>query len=177
MQVKCILSIIIVVVSTLLPARLLAQESMQSHIPLYVSVGAEAGTASHDVSPMAFNAALGWRFQPRMYVFAQVSGLIGLDNRLNQHTYSRTTNIGGGIGYNILPNHFLISGLDLKCSVTTSIGNYEWKNTAYKIGVTIPLAKKSVIKPALDLSYTYYDSRTSALPNVSSVSGGISIYF
>lgn len=177
MQVKCFLSIILVVASTLLPARLLAQNSIQSHIPLYVSVGAEAGTASHDVSPMAFNAALGWRFQPRMYVFAQVAGLIGLDNRLNQKAYSSTTNIGGGIGYNILPNHLLFSGLDLKCSVTASVGNYEWKNTAYKIGVTIPLTKKSLIKPALDLSYTFYNSRTSALPNISSVSGGISIYF
>lgn len=177
MQITRLLSIILVVVSTLLPVRLPAQDSTKPHIPLYVTVGADAGTSSHDVSPMAFNAALGWRFQPRMYLFAQVSGIIGLDNRLNQHAYSRTANIGGGVGFNLLPDKFLFSGLDLKCSVTTSVGNYEWKNTAYKVGITIPLARKSLIKPALDLSYTYYDSRTSVIPNVSSVSGGISIYF
>ena len=69
---------------------------------LVLELGVGAGTSHDDVRPMELFVNAGYRFIPRMYVFAHAGGMFGLGEKTGgTRAYTRTPLLGGGLGYTL----------------------------------------------------------------------------
>lgn len=76
-----------------------------------------AGTKNKGMSPMSLNFNVGYNFTPRFYAFAKAEGVIGLYDKDGVKTYTKGTDLGGGVGVKLFNPSKASEGLDFRASV------------------------------------------------------------
>lgn len=130
---------------------------------LMLEMGFDATTKQHDVSPFGVSVNAGYRFTPRLYAYARYQGTIGLYENGDIRTYAKTQNVGGGIGY-VVHKETRQSRTDLwslRAQMTGSIGNVDWKNTTYDIGLYWQSKSKcGKVAPTVGIGFRHTNSHT-----------------
>lgn len=134
--------------------------------------GVSAHSRYKDIRPLALDLNLGLEFAKRFYVFASNEDYLGLYRADGEKNYFNTYNLGGGISYSLInkakDSNGNLHSLAVKGSVTTSVGNTDWKNTAYTAGLYYRIAHVSAIgAPRIGIGYRYLKSRTTGISDYS----------
>ena len=136
---------------------------------LVLELGVTAGTSYKDLRPLELNVNAGYRFIPRMFAFIHAGteyGLYNGDNKVKTYTHSQL--LGGGLGYTFYKEKYL--NIDVRCMVSSSIGNADWKQTVYDAGVTFNIRGFVV-----GLGYRHINSRSSMIKDYNGMYGTIGI--
>ena len=134
---------------------------------LVAELNVGVGTKCHGVSPLELSANLGYRFIPRMYAF--VRGLYGLSDDNHGQTYSKSCVLGGGLGYTLYQVDNV--GVDLRGTVSSSIGDADWKHVVYDAALIFHVGGK--LKMNLGLGFRHINSRTAGVGNYNGFYGTI----
>ena len=130
---------------------------------LVLELGVGAGTSHDDVRPMELFANAGYRFIPRMYVFAHAGGMFGLGEKTGgTRAYTRTPLLGGGLGYTLCSGDGV--ALDVRGSAASSLGKADWKGVAYDAGLFLRVGSCGY-KFNIGLGYRHFNSRSAGIGN------------
>lgn len=99
---------------------------------LFLEVGMNGGVKNKGMAPLSLNANFGYNFSSRFYGFIKAEGVLGLYDKDGVKTYTRSQDLGGGLGVKLLNAKKSQDALDFRVSVVNSIGNCDWKHTAYE---------------------------------------------
>jgi hypothetical protein len=104
-------------------------------IPLHLELGLNGGTRSHEVQPFSAIFDLNYHIIPRLSIRAVSSGDYFLPKESVTKDYNYTINLGGGVGYTIVPaGSTMPMALEARAFVTTSLNSSYFKHTSYNIG-------------------------------------------
>jgi len=143
---------------------------------LYLDGSTVVTSKSKGFTTMGLDFHLGYKFIPSVYAFVAYNGGISLYKKDGVKDYFKSENLGGGVGYRYYLNGIDKSSLDFKASVTTSVGNVDWKNTTYTVGAYYRLPSRGVATQ-LGLGYRYMDSRTAGVSSRGGIFGSIGFSF
>lgn len=121
------------------------------------------------VSILSFGGNIGYEFLPKIYAFAHGESAIGLHNTGGAKTYTRTTNIGGGLGYKLFVSSITgktpsrDNSIDIYAMMAASVGNTEWKQTVYEAGFKLKIVKG--LSPTLGIGFRHTNSHTAGVSN------------
>ncbi len=138
------------------------------HDKIMLEMGFEAETKQHDIFPIGINVNIGYKFTSRLYAYGRYQGIVGLYDDSNFNTYTKTQNIGGGIGYIFhKEKHNAKTDLwSIRAQMTGSIGNPDWRNTTYDIGIFWQSKYGcSRLSPILGLGFRHTNSHTQGIKN------------
>lgn len=141
----------------------------------FIDLNVGAGTKCSGVTPMSLDANIGYRFFPRAYAFVRTGGLLGLgDEHEGVREYTRSPLLGGGLGYTLC--RMDMANIDVRSSVTSSVGNADWKHVAYEATLLFKLgACRS--KFYVGLGYRHISSRTAGIGTYNGLVGTLGIGF
>lgn len=135
-----------------------------------VEIGAKAGMRNKGTAPLSGNINLGYNFTPRFYAFVKAEGVIGLYNKDGEKTYTRSQDLGGGIGIKLLSPKTSKESLDLRFSVANSIGNATWKHTSYDANIIwYQNSHKKRCVPYIGIGFQHINSHTAGFANYNGV--------
>lgn len=115
-----------------------AQKDAKDNILWDVELG--LGTKYKGLQQANLSLDLGYRIADFVYPYFRTESSLMLYKRDGTKTYGNTWNIGGGAGFIVYKSNkqgkdsFTI---ELTGNVTTSVGNYDYKNTSYYGGVRL----------------------------------------
>jgi hypothetical protein len=89
-------------------------------------------------------------------------------------TYTRTPNLGGGLGYRFAPTDDLV--FELRSLVAASVDNKDWKQTVYDTKVLFGLSR-CIFRPTFGLGYRHIESHTTGIDNYNGLYASIGISF
>ena len=136
---------------------------------IVINLGVSAGTGCNNMHPLTLNADIGYRFIPRMYAFVHAGGLYGLSDDNHGQTYSKSCVLGGGLGYTLYQVDNV--GVDLRGTVSSSIGDADWKHVVYDAALIFHIGGK--LKMNLGLGFRHINSRTAGVGNYNGFYGTI----
>lgn len=136
---------------------------------LVAELNVGVGTKCNGVSPLELSANLGYRFIPHMYAFVHAGGLYGLSDDNHGQTYSKSCVLGGGLGYTLYQVDNV--GVDLRGTVSSSIGDADWKHVVYDAALIFHVGGK--LKMNLGLGFRHINSRTAGVGNYNGFYGTI----
>lgn len=136
---------------------------------IVINLGVSAGTGCSNMHPLTLNADIGYRFIPRMYAFVHAGGLYGLSDDNHGQTYSKSCVLGGGLGYTLYQVDNV--GVDLRGTVSSSIGDADWKHVVYDAALIFHVGGK--LKMNLGLGFRHINSRTAGVGNYNGFYGTI----
>lgn len=143
-----------------------------------VEVGANAGFKNKGYAPLTLNAALGYHITPRFYAFVKAEGMLHLYDKDGIKTYLRSQDLGGGLGVKLTNPKTCPDGVDLRVAVTNSIGNADWKHTAYDANmIWYANHKTKRVTPYLGVGFKHVKSHTAGIPNYNGVYVTVGIKF
>ena len=150
------------------------EESNASHYSilehLTFDLDATVGMENKGMTPTTLNFALGYQLTPRFFAFAKTEGSINLYKKDDVKTYFKSQALGGGLGFKLFNPKTTAQGVDLRLSVTNTIGNADWKYTSYNADLILyPNCKKSRSVPYIGLGFRHINSHTSGLDRKSVV--------
>lgn len=139
----------------------------------WVELGFSSQSKYHEIKPYATNFNFGFDLTKRLYIFISDENYLGLLKKDNNRDYFKAYNFGGGIGFSFLKNTIdqtdKESSIDVKTSITTSLGNADWKNTAYSVGLYFRRGYSCTnIKPYIGIGYKFINSHAEDLSDHSS---------
>lgn len=130
---------------------------------LVLELGVGAGTSHDDVRPMELFVNAGYRFMPRMYVFAHAGGMFGLGEKAGgTRAYTKTPLLGGGLDYTLFSGDGV--ALDVRGSAASSLGKADWKGVAYDAGLFLRVGSCGY-KFNIGLGYRHFNSRSAGIGN------------
>lgn len=135
----------------------------------YVEFEASSAFKQHHVTPLSASINVGINITSRFYGFVRLETPLGLYKKDDNKAYFNSTNLGGGLGYTLFYEHNTKDYicLDLRASVTNSIGNVDWKNTTYDIGLYVRTrTRKSDITPYAGIGFRYINSHTNDIRDI-----------
>ena len=159
------------------------EESNASHYSildhLTFDLDASVGMENKGMTPTTFNYALGYQLTPRFYAFAKAEGSINLYKKDDVKTYFKSQALGGGVGFKLFNPKTNTQGLDLRFSVTNTIGKTDWKYTAYNADLILypNNKKKRVFTPYISLGFKHINSHTPGLSNWNGIMATIGFRF
>lgn len=127
---------------------------------LVINLGVSAGTGCDNLRPLTLNADIGYRFVPRLYAFVHGEGIFGHRDAEGLKTYVTSQNLGGGLGYTFFKDEAM--AIDLRGTVSTSVGHADWKNVAYDLGVMCRVGR-GPLKFDFGVSFRHMSSRTAGM--------------
>ena len=127
---------------------------------IVINLGVSAGTGCNNMHPLTLNADIGYRFIPRMYAFVHGESIYGHCDADGLKTYVTSQNLGGGLGYTFYKDD--VTAIDLRATVSTSVGHADWKNVAYDLGVMFR-AGRGPLKFDFGVSFRHMSSRTAGI--------------
>lgn len=134
-----------------------------------------AGTKCSDVTPLILNMNFGYRFLPRAYAFVRYDGLFGMgEKHEGVRTYTKSTSLGGGLGYTF--SRVDMVDTDLRGSVTSSVGDVDWKHVAYDVTLLFKIGP-SRSKFYVGIGYRHVSSRTAGISGYNGVMGTLGFGF
>ena len=128
---------------------------------LYGHIGFGAGTKHDGMTPAEFSADLGYRFIPHMYAYFHAGELYGLYDKDHGQAYTKSTAIGGGLGYTLLKTGDGAFSMDLRGTVAAGVGNADWKHTSYDAALMFRVGRG--IKMDVSLGYRHVTSHTAGI--------------
>ena len=131
-------------------------------------------TKQHNINNLSLQTNIGYYVFPNLNIHATWEGNIGLLDKAGEKKYLRQSLLGGGLGYDIVKNNEL-GKFAVKAMCATTIGDSDWKQTIYNVGVQWKLKQR--LSPTLGLGFRHVNSRTSSMPNMNVVYGTIGIAF
>lgn len=144
----------------------------------YFDAGFEAGTPFKKLTPLSFDLTVGYRLTNTFGVFAKGKQLWGMYKDGDYRTYFDSRNLGGGVYYNFFKEAATANTWSANASVTTSIGNVNWKNTSYDIGVSYTIGGNGkALNTTFGLGYRFINSRTDGMNNWNGLFARIGIGF
>lgn len=148
---------------------------------LFVEMAAGTGLKQHDVTPVSYSLNIGYNISPKFYVFARMEGLYGLYQKNDIRVYNKSYNLGGGLGYNIWTDNSECklgkSAFDIRTSITSSVGNADWKNTTYDAGIFFYLKNGKDFSPIIGLGFRHVTSRTAGLRDYNCIYASVGLKF
>lgn len=170
-----------VCISLVLPMSALEQAS-ESHSSFLdkclLEVGVSVGMENKGYTPLTMNANLGYNFTPRFYGFVKAEGVLGLYDKGGVKTYTKSPSLGGGLGFRLTNPKTSSDNFDVRASVTNSIGNVDWKHTAYNVNVIwYGNASKKKSRPYLGVGFKHVKSHTAGVPNYNGIYATVGICF
>lgn len=141
-----------------------------------LELGVDAGSRQHDIAPMGVGVNVGYGLSSRFYLYARYQGMMGLYDNGDSKTYFNTQNIGGGVGFTFHKGTGKgDTGLwDLRAQITSSVGNVDWKNTSYDVGVYWRIkSKSSKVSPVLGIGFRHINSHTAGIRDCNCIYGTI----
>lgn len=140
----------------------------------WAEIGAGSSGKYHKLKPYTSDVNFGLDITKRFYMYISDENILCLRKKDGERNYFKSYNFGGGVGYSIFAfkSESKDSGLniDMKAQVTTSVGNADWKNTAYTIGMYYRFTYSCTdFQPYFGFGYKYIDSRETGLSNHSRV--------
>ncbi len=135
----------------------------------------------HNTKNLALGIDLGYKVLSRLSVLFCSEYRVGL-YKGDGNGYIESSNIGGGLSFSLVAPKYCTKWsetLDLVGKVTTSVGNLNWKNTAYDIGLRWHWGSKKAIGPMpfLSMGYTHINSHTTGICDYNLVYGALGILF
>ena len=127
---------------------------------IVINLGVSAGTGCNNMHPLTLNADIGYRFIPRMYAFVHGESIYGHCDADGLKTYVTSQNLGGGLGYTFYKDG--VTAIDLRGTVSTSVGHADWKNVAYDLGVMFRVGR-GPLKFDFGVSFRHMSSRTAGI--------------
>ena len=115
-----------------------AQKDAKDNILWDVELG--LGTKYKGLQQSNLSLELGYRIADFVYPYFRTESSLMLYKRDGTKTYGNTWNIGGGAGFIVYKSNKQGKDpftLELTGNVTTSVGNYDYKNTSYYGGVRL----------------------------------------
>lgn len=128
---------------------------------LYGHIGFGASTKHDGMTPAEFSADLGYRFIPRMYAFFHAGGLYGLYDKWHGQAYTKSTAIGGGLGYTLFKTDGGGLSMDVRGTVAAGVGNADWKHTSYDAALMFRIGRG--IKMDVSIGYKHVTSHTAGI--------------
>lgn len=158
-------------------ARTKSQEVKYKKIMAELDFG--AGLKQHNITPMFVGLNLGYYISPRLYAYARYEGLMGLSKVDGVQNYFKSTNLGGGIGYVLGVIKETNDMSSVRLQVTNSVGNVDWKNTTYTIGIYSHrrLTRNGSWTPVIGLGFKHINSHTIGIRDCNSVFATIGFGF
>ncbi len=138
-----------------------------------LSVG--VGTKCNDVTPLEFSGKLGYRFIPRMYAFVHAGGLYGMYGKDSGQRYTKSANLGGGLGYTLFQDKGEALQLDVRGTVAASVGNADWKHVLYDAALVFRVGRG--IKMDIGVGFRHVSSRTAGIGTYNGFYGTIGFGF
>lgn len=167
---KKIFSLFLLVLSVL-PIKAQEEKKTSSFMDkCLVEVGVNGGFKNKGYAPLTMNVNFGYHFVPRLYAFAKVEGMLHLYDKDGTKTYLRSQDLGGGLGVVLTNPKVNSDAVDLRVSLTNSIGNADWKHTAYDVNVIwyVRHAHKRCT-PYLGVGFKHINSHSAGIPNYNGV--------
>lgn len=154
-------------------------QALTDRIVLGLDCVGVTGHGGHRQTGLA--CSLGYEFVPCLYAFARWESLVGLHDVDGAQTYTNTGNLGGGLGFRLFTASVRSStpsrdnGIDIYATMMASVGNSEWKQTAYETGLKWRLVKG--LSPTLGLGFRHTNSHTAGIPNHNGLVASLGIRF
>ena len=95
-----------------------------------------------------------------MYAFVHGESIYGHCDADGLKTYVTSQNLGGGLGYTFYKDD--VMAIDLRGTVSTSVGHADWKNVAYDLGVMFRVGR-GPLKFDFGVSFRHMSSRTAGI--------------
>lgn len=120
------------------------------------------------ITPQTISLRMGYKPLPKLGVFTNIEGTIGLGDNVDGYGhYYGSNSIGGGLSYQILNSRegFLpgFRTLDIHATCGTTIGHRAWKYNLYEAGVTVGFWNRN--SPVLGVGYRILHSRSAGVDN------------
>lgn len=130
----------------------------------------------HNMQQMTSGMNIGYRFITRMYAYGTWNVVRGLYKDDVTKTYYDSNLLGGGIGFNVASFGKVFNrvvDIDLRASAATSIGDPDWKQTTYGLGVYMKF--KGAFSPVFGLDFKHTNSHSGLMPDYWTVGATIGI--
>lgn len=116
-------------------AKLSAQEKIKGDIPLHIEVGMNINTPHKMVIPIGTVIDLNYAIK-RFSIHAIANTDFFIPKEGLTYNYNKVINLGGGIGFELLPREEGFNNIfEIRAQVTSSVGSSDLKNIAYQIGL------------------------------------------
>ncbi len=124
------------------------------------------GPESGNISPQTISLRLGYKPLPRLGVYANFEGTLGLCNDVKGFgSYYGSNSIGGGLSYRFVEQRDafmpLFRTVEVHAAFGTTVGSRAWKYTLYEAGVSA--APWRINAPLFGIGYRVLDSRSTAV--------------
>jgi len=135
--------------------------------PLHIEASLGAGTPCKNNMPIDVSIDLSYTFAKKYSIHATTQTSYFLPKDGITTNYNRTTNLGGGFGYVFLPQKKdQLGDFELRALVTTSVGDSEFKNTSYNIGIYwYGHSEKHRLVPLVGVGYNFKTFSNNNLSN------------
>lgn len=111
-------------------------QAQEERCPLHYEGSFSMGASSKDLSFMGANIDLGYSPVNRLSIHALAHSDFFIPKLGATKDYNNAVNLGGGIGYQLLNNkNWRMGTLELRGTLTTSLGSSTYKNTSYGVGL------------------------------------------
>lgn len=119
------------------------------------------GTKCDGLTPIEFSVNLGYRFIPKMYAFVQAGRMYGLYDKNRGESYAKSSDLGGGLGYNFCRTDDGLLELDLRAAAKAGIGSDSWKHVTYDAALVGRIGRS--IKINIGIGFRHVSSRTAGI--------------
>ena len=140
-----------------------------------LELDASIGTKHDGMAPLELGANLGYRFIPRMYAFVHTGGLYGMYGKDSGQRYTKSANLGGGLGYTLWRTEAM--DVDLRGMVTAAVGDADYKHVAYDAGLRFRVNTGGALKVNIGVGFRHISSRTVGIGTYNGLFGTIGFGF
>lgn len=137
---------------------LAAQAIVKKDIPFHIELGMNINTPHKGLMPMGAVIDLNYAIK-RFSIHAIATTDFFIPKEGSSTNYNKVTNLGGGIGFELLPREEGYNNIfEIRGQVTSSIGSSDLKNTAYQVGLYwYPKTSRRKLVPLVGAGYSLKD--------------------
>ena len=118
------------------------------------------GLKQHNMNPLNLNMQLSYSYTDRLSLLISAERNYMLFNENDNKWYMNATSLGGGMAYVWMKDKH--HNFDIRLQVLNTIGNSQWKHTAYDIGLNwYEKQEKRTCSPFMGIGFRYQKSHTS----------------
>ena len=168
MEYRRIIHFIVLTLTMLVSTETFSQQKGNSTIiPLHFEASLGAVTPSKDIMPFDATFDLNYTFGNKFSLHAIASTSYFIPKEGSTSDYNHATNLGGGIGYIFLPQkNDNLGDVEIRATVTASVGSSDFKNTSYKIGIHwYGHSERHSLVPTVGIGYSFKDFSKKNMPN------------
>lgn len=160
---RIIISLLSAFVMAAIPLCTKAQNLLDN---IHLELGFDETTPKDDVLPIGLNFNLSYSLTNRFSVQGLSDATYFIPKDGSIYDYNKSVNVGGGIGYILLPStEKERSTFELRASFTTTVGHSDFKNTSYKLGLYWMGNQNRRFTPVIGAGYSFRHFKGNDLNN------------